>query len=258
MDQLSIACVQSDIVWEEKSVNLNHLSTLIAQINENIDLILLPEMFSTGFSMKPKPLAEQMNGLTVDWMKTMARNKKCCVAGSLIVEENGTYFNRFIFAQSDGRIQFYNKRHLFGYGGEDAHYKAGEAQTIVHINGWRIIPRICYDLRFPVWNRSKGDADLMIFIANWPDTRIAHWEALLRSRAIENQIYVLGVNRVGRDGNDLNYVGHSAAYSYSGTELWQLDNKEQTQVFSIQKLEQETYRTAFPFLNDGDSFKIEY
>lgn len=258
MNQFTIACVQSDIVWEEKFLNLNRLSTKIAQIKKGTDLIVLPEMFSTGFSMKPKPLAEQMNGLSVDWMKSMARNKKSCIAGSLIIEEEGIYFNRFLFVQYDGRIQYYDKRHLFGYGGEDESYRAGKDQPSIELNGWNILPRICYDLRFPVWNRTKGDADLMIFIANWPDTRIAHWDALLKARAIENQIYVLGVNRVGQDGNTLNYIGHSSAYSYSGDLQWQLNSKEQSKVYTIQKSGLVSYRKSFPFLNDADEFQIQY
>lgn len=258
MSKLQIALIQSFVDWERKTTNLHHFTVLLEKCDYAADLIVLPETFQTGFSMHAAKLAESMDGESVRWMKEQAFRFSCCIAGSLIIQEGSFYYNRFLFVHHDGRVDFYDKRHLFGYGGEGKQFEkgAGPVDKLIVVKDWNIVPRICYDLRFPVWNRFSKDADLLLFTANWPDTRIEHWDALLKARAIENQVFTAGLNRIGTDGNGLIYPGHSSVYGYDGKCLMQLNDEDDILAIQLDKSDQIAYRTKFPFLRDADQFKI--
>ena len=213
MQTLAVSIIQSALFWEDKSRNLAMLEQKIMAITEKTNLVVLPEMFSTGFSMKPALLAETMEGETIAWMKRIAISKKIILTGSIIIEEGGKYFNRLIWMLPNGTWGSYDKRHLFAFAGEDKHYTAGKKRLVTSVNGWRVHLQICYDLRFPVWARQQSDEtpeyDLLIYVANWPERRNHAWKTLLIARAIENQCYVIGVNRVGEDGNQIAHSGDS-------------------------------------------------
>ena len=217
----------------------------------------LPEMFSTGFSMAPERLAETMDGHSVKWMADMAFRHRCILTGSLIIEEDGKYYNRMLWVQPDGRIGIYDKRHLFGYAGEDKHYTRGETRLITSVNGWRINLQVCYDLRFPVWARNQGDEyDVLLYVANWPEPRSLAWRTLLQARAIENQCYVAGVNRVGKDGKDFNYVGESSVFGPLGELLWRQAYEPACHTVTLEKQPLQKVRARLPFLNDADGFML--
>lgn len=256
MSTLVIAAIQNDIVWEDMPANLKRYSSIIERISHKVDLIILPEMFQTGFTMEPAKLAEDMEGETINWMKAQAKSNDCCISGSIIINERGIFYNRFLFVEPNGEIQYYNKRHLFSYGGENKHFTGGKDSKIILLKDWKILPRICYDLRFPVWNRDAKNADLLIFTANWPSTRIIHWDTLLQARSIENQIFSIGVNRVGTDGNELQYTGHTSAYRFDGNCIDKLGDSESIMMVTLLKDEQDHYRNKFPFLGDADDFSI--
>jgi len=249
---ITISLIQSDIIWEDVTSNLENYQDKINQI-ESTDLIILPEMFTTGFSMNPKGISETMSGKTVQWMKDNASKMNSAICGSIIIEEDGKYFNRFIWVNPDGSIHHYDKKHLFT--GEDKNYTAGNEKIIIEYKGWKICPLICYDLRFPVWSRNTEDYDLLIYVANWPKQRKSAWKSLLVARAIENQCYVIGVNRVGKDNNSY-YSGESSLINALGETLY--INSHVEEIFStvITKYELNKVRDAFPFLNDKDNFKI--
>jgi predicted amidohydrolase len=256
---LSLTLIQPDIVWEDKGANLAHYTSMIEGITDRCEVVLLPEMFSTGFSMAPERLAEPMSGDTVSWMKALARQRRIILAGSLIIEEGGQYFNRFLWVQPDGVVHSYDKRHLFAFAGEDAHYSRGEGRVVVQVKGWKILLQVCYDLRFPVWarNRHKDPYDLLLYVANWPERRSAAWNTLLPARAIENQCYVAGVNRVGQDGKGNSYSGDSALYDAMGNILWKADyGKEAICTIVLSANDLARTREALPFLRDGDDFMI--
>ena len=198
---INVTLIQSDIIWEDKVSNLKNYQNKISQI-ESTDLIVLPEMFTTGFSMNPKDISETMSGETIQWMKSNASKMNSAICGSIIIEEDDKYFNRFIWVNPDGSICQYDKKHLFSFAGEDKNYTAGNEKIIIEYKGWKICPLVCYDLRFPVWSRNSEDYDLLIYVANWPTKRKLAWKSLLVARAIENQCYVIGVNRVGKDENN--------------------------------------------------------
>ncbi len=210
-ESLLITIIQPQMAWEEKSVNLDHYARLISGMEGAKEIVVLPEMFSTGFSMAPDRLAESMNGISVQWMRDTAREHRIILTGSLIIEEEGHYYNRLIWMQPDGTHRHYDKRHLFGYADEDNHYTAGSRKLITQVKGWRICPLICYDLRFPVWARYApgSEYDVLLYVANWPQRRVVAWKTLLQARAIENQAYCIGVNRVGEDGNGHGYPGQA-------------------------------------------------
>lgn len=238
-------------------------SQKISSIKEKTDLIVLPEMFSTGFTMNNKPLAETMKGKAVAWIKQMSKEKNCVVTGSVIIKEQKKYFNRLIWMLPNGKFKTYDKRHLFRYGGEEKHYSAGNKKLIVDLNGWKICPMICYDLRFPVWIRNSplrgegGLYDILIFVANWPERRNYPREALLLARAIENQSYVIGVNRVGKDGNDINHSGDSVVISPQGEIISKAKpNEESIMTVSLSYSGLEEWRKKFPAWMDADKFKI--
>jgi omega-amidase len=259
MQHLKIAILQADLVWQNSAENLKKFSEKIYQINEQVDLIVLPEMFTTGFSMHPQKIGDTMHGETVAWMRKTASEKNAAVVGSVIIFENNNFYNRFLFVHPSGEINFYDKRHLFTLAGEDKVYVAGKEKLIVDYKGWKICPLVCYDLRFPVWARNAEDYDLLIYVANWPKIRIAAWDTLLKARAIENMCYTIGVNRVGVDANNYEYSGHSAAFNCLGEQVAETtENKEETVVFTLDKNHSSEIRNKLGFLNDRDTFEIKW
>lgn len=252
---LNITLIQTDIVWEDKAANLQHYEQLIAGITGQRHVVVLPEMFSTGFSMAPERLAEPMDGTSIKWMADIAVKYRCILTGSLMVEEEGKYYNRMLWVQPDGRIGFYDKRHLFAHGSEDKHYTPGDTRQIVSVNGWRINLLVCYDLRFPVWSRNKNEEyDVLIYVANWPQQRSLAWKTLLQARAIENMSYVVGVNRVGTDAKGLVYSGDSSAFGPLGELLWQQTATAAVHTVTLDKETLLQARTNLPFLKDADNF----
>lgn len=257
-EKLNITIIQPDIVWENKEANLANYEKCISEIKDKREVVILPEMFSTGFSMNPELLAETMEDPSVQWMKDIAAKYRCILAGSLIIEENGNYFNRLIWMQPNGTYGVYDKRHLFAYAGEDEHYTAGEKRLIASVKGWKICLLVCYDLRFPVWSRNQpeGAYDLLVYVANWPERRSLAWKALLKARAIENQCYCVGVNRVGDDGNNIHYSGGSSVFGPLGETIWQNENEIITHTVSLDKDILVKTRESLPFLKDGDKFLL--
>ena len=254
-EQLHITLIQPDIVWEQKAENLSQYEAMIAGIQGPKHVVVLPEMFSTGFSMAPELLAEPMDGESVRWMADIAVKYCCILAGSLIIEEDGKYYNRMLWVQPDGNIGIYDKRHLFAYAGEDKHYTPGEKRMIARVNGWRINLQVCYDLRFPVWARNQGDEyDVLLYVANWPQQRSLAWKTLLQARAIENQCYVVGVNRVGTDPKNNLYTGDSSVFGPLGDVIWQKTNEVACHTVTLEKEPLQKVRTSLPFLNDADKF----
>jgi len=254
-EQLNISLVQPDIVWEDKAANLQQYEKLIQGITEKKEIVVLPEMFSTGFSMAPERLAEPMTGDTVQWMKHITAKYRCILTGSLIIEEEGKHYNRLLWVQPDGNIGYYDKRHLFAFAHEDKHYSAGNKRLIVQVKGWRICVQVCYDLRFPVWARNQGDEyDVLLYVANWPERRSLAWKTLLQARAIENMSYVVGVNRVGTDGKDIYYSGDSSVFGPLGETIWQQEHDAVTHTVTLEKEPLRSARENYPFLKDGDKF----
>jgi len=255
---LKVALLQTDLVWENIEQNLIRFSEKINGIEEQVDLILLPEMFSTGFSMKPQNLAETMDGTTVKWMLNLATKKNVAIAGSIIIKDNEAYYNRFLFVKPTGEVEYYDKRHLFTLAGEDKVYTSGNKKTVINYKGFKICPLICYDLRFPVWARNVEDYDVLIYVANWPKPRIAAWDTLLKARAIENMCFTIGVNRIGEDSNKLKYNGHSAVYNCLGEEMTDtVENVESIIVVTLNKKHITKVRSNLNFLNDKDVFVIK-
>jgi predicted amidohydrolase len=253
---LQIALVQAKQVWEDKESNLLHFSTLLNDVS-GTDLILLPEMFNTGFSMNSNKLAETMeNSKSLDWLTSTAKSKNSAIYTSLIIKDGDRYFNRGVFVDPNGQLHIYNKRKTFGLAGEDKQYSSGEEEVVVELFGWRMQLQICYDLRFPeiVRNRLLSDGtaayDLILYVANWPERRRLHWQSLLRARAIENQSYVVGVNRVGQDGNGLSYAGDSVCVDALGIEENLTPFKEEVRIVTVSKEALLQARTALPFLKD--------
>lgn len=256
MQDLKVAIVQANQIWEDKEANFTNFERLLEKV-EGIDLILLPEMFHTGFSMNAEELAETMDeSKGLEWLKNIAKNKNSAIYTSLIIKENEKYFNRGVFVHPSGTIETYDKRKTFGLAGEDKIYTAGLNEKIVNYKGWNLQLQICYDLRFPEIVRNRiltNDLpayDAILYVANWPDKRIEHWNTLLKARAIENQSYVIAVNRVGRDNSELNYTGHSAGIDPLGKIIKSNDNKEEVLFYQLIKLQQEEILKSFPFLKD--------
>ncbi len=269
MNELKITTIQSNLHWENKEMNLNMFSQKINDIAESTDLIILPEMFSTGFSMNPKKFAEPMNGLTVNWMIEKAKEKMCAVTGSFIYEENGKCFNRLVWVNADGSCFTYDKRHLFRMAHEDNHYSAGQNKIIIELKGWKICPLVCYDLRFPVWSRNKAvreskedlnphyEYDLLIYVANWPEIRSFPWKTLLLARALENQCYVAGLNRLGNDGNQIYHSGDSAVINAKGEVISKTKaHEESAETITLSYSELTAFRKFFPAILDADAFEI--
>jgi predicted amidohydrolase len=289
MSTLSISIIQTNLHWEDKAANLQMLEEKIRNIKEKTEVVVLPEMFSTGFSMKTEKLAETMDGETVQWMKRIAAEKKIILTGSFIcrgaesdladtdktVQDASSvptrYYNRLIWMQPNGQCGVYDKRHCFAFAGEDEHYTAGTKRLIASVKGWKINLLVCYDLRFPVWARqalpsnsfSKGEGestvpeyDVIVYVANWPEKRIHAWKTLLQARAIENQCYVIGVNRVGDDGNKIHYSGESMIIDPLGEVLYTKKEEEDIFTIALDKTHLQNVREKFPFLRDADEFKM--
>jgi predicted amidohydrolase len=253
---MKVTSIQTDLIWEDISANLKHFDQKIEEIGEPTDLLILPEMFSTGFTPNAAKVAEDFSGLAFSWLKSKAKEKKIGIIASFIFNDNGIFKNRLFFVMPNGEFSFYDKRHLFGTTEKES-LTAGNERIIVQYKGWRILPLICYDLRFPVWARNKNDYDLLIFIANWPDKRIAHWQTLLKARAIENQSFTIGLNRIGVDGNGFSYNGMSMFVSPKGEEIGQIKQAQHfIQTLSLDKNEQDNYRKFFNVLSDADQFTI--
>lgn len=279
MSSLTITIIQSVLHWEDKVANLRMFEEKINSITEKTEMILLPEMFNTGFTVKPEALAEKMDGPTVDWMKRMAATKRVIVAGSLIIEEGGNYYNRLIWMLPVGQYGYYDKRHLFAFAGEDQHYTAGNKRLIASVKGIKLNLQVCYDLRFPVWASQQSftspllrkkrvsnfdaykepdhpEYDLLIYVANWPQRRNLAWKTLLQARAIENQAYVIGVNRVGKDGNGIIYSGDSMIVDPLGEVVYQKTDEEDIFTITLNKERVDEVRSEFPFWKDADHFII--
>jgi len=258
MKELSITIIQTSLHWENAQANRVQFSNLMEQVSGKTDLIVLPEMFTTGFSMKAPKLAESMQGETHQWMISEAKKHNAAICGSVIITEGGKYFNRLFFALPDGSYKTYDKRHTFTLAGEDKTYAAGSDKLIIEYRGWKICPLVCYDLRFPVWARNVEDYDVLLYVANWPTKRISAWDALLKARAIENMCYTVGVNRVGEDENGHNYVGHSAIYDVLGEQISTKDfENEFVETIRLSKEHIESLRDRLQFLNDRDNFTLE-
>jgi predicted amidohydrolase len=253
MQDLTLALIQADLAWEDPDANLQWFDRRIERIRENVDLIVLPEMFTTGFSMQPDRLAQPMDGPAVAWMRHRSRQANAHIVGSLIIVDKGCYYNRLLWAAPDGALHGYDKKHLFRYAGEHHVYTAGSRHLTVTCGGWKIRPFICYDLRFPIWTRNLDPAyDAALFVANWPQRRSAHWKALLTARAIENQCYVAGVNRVGIDGNDHRYNGDSRVVGPTGEIEADAGRGETILVHRLSVSRLEGYRRTFPAWKDAD------
>lgn len=253
---MKIALIQISLVWEDPKSNRVNIEQKINAIESGTDLIVLPEMFTTGFTMHPEAVAETMEGKTVLWMQSLAKAKNAAITGSLVIIENGNYYNRLLFVFPSGEIQFYNKRHLFTLAGEDQSYTNGNQKLIVEYKGWKICPLICYDLRFPVFSRNTENYDLLIYVANWPKTRINAWDTLLKARAIENMSYTIGVNRLGIDNNNLEYVGHSQLTDYLGNSVIEPHKEEGVFIAEIDKNTLLETRKKLDFLKDQDHFEL--
>jgi omega-amidase len=284
---LTFTLIQTNLFWEDKAANLAMLQNKIENIKEHTEVIILPEMFTTGFSMQPQFFAETMDGETVEWMRHLAIEKKAIICGSIMISEAGQYFNRFIWMLPNGQYGYYDKRHLFAYAGEDVAYSRGNKRLITQAKGWKINCNICYDLRFPVWSRqssipssefneglptpkqlegitsrstSSEEAewyDVLLYVANWPDRRINAWKTLLVARAIENQCYVIGVNRVGEDGNGIYHSGSSMVINPMGEVLFHQADDEIVHTFTLDKEKLNDIRIKLPFLKDADDFLIK-
>ena len=251
------ALLQTNLIWENPAENTRLIEHQIANLNELVDLIVLPEMFTSGFTMNPKVVAETMQGETISWMKKIAKENNSAITGSLVIEENGNYYNRLIFVFPDGSLQYYDKRHLFSFAGEDKKYTAGKDKLIVEYKGFKICLLICYDLRFPVFSRNVENYDVLIYVANWPKSRINAWDILLKARAVENMCYVIGVNRVGFDGNNHEYVGHSQVVNYLGNYEIKPTENEGLFVTLLDKEILHEARKKMAFLVDKDEFILQ-
>lgn len=254
---LNIAVFQFSPVWEDPAANRSKIDEWLYQTVKNRDVVFLPELFTTGFSMHVSELAETMEGETIQWMKKCSSEHQLALCGSLIIRENNRFINRLLFVEPSGEIHFYNKRHLFAMGDEDQHFQPGTARLIVEYKGWRICPLICYDLRFPVWARNRNEYDILVYSANWPQARTEVWNILLKARAIENQAYVVGANRVGIDGKMIAYSGNSQVIDPKGHILAEIGDHHKGIVsagFSYSELLK--FRTAFPVLKDADPFSL--
>lgn len=254
---LTIAIVQANLVWERIDVNTDHFTKLVQTIDKSVDIVILPEMFTTGFSMNAEKLAQTMQGDTVSWMQSMAIENGFAICGSIIVEDDGKYYNRFIFVTPQGKMHTYNKRHLFTYANENKHYALGNKQLIFNYLGWRIMPQICYDIRFPVWSRNRDKYDLLINVANFPAERRDAWTTLIKARAIENQCYVAAANRVGTCGMGIYYSGDSMIVDAQGqTIATALPGQDRIIVGTIFMDNLLQFRKDFPVLPDADAFNL--
>ncbi|WP_125717936.1 nitrilase family protein [Flavobacterium ustbae] len=255
---MNIALIQTDLFWQDADKNRENFDSKIDEIGSEVNLIVLPEMFSTGFTMNVSEVAETMQGETIAWMKLKAKQKNAAVTGSVVITENGKYYNRMLFVFPSGEIQYYDKRHSFSLAGEDKVYTRGNQKVIVDYLDWKICLQICYDLRFPVFARNVENYDLILYVANWPKVRTNAWDALLKARAIENLSYVVGVNRIGNDAHDYEHIGHSQAIDFLGNYI--LEPQEKNGVFAVELDKNTMYETRkkLDFLSDKDQFEINF
>lgn len=251
---MQVSVIQAPLFWENPEANRAYFSSKIKDISWETHLVILPEMFTTGFTMQPQLVAESMDGPTVSWMKKTAMKGNFAIMGSVVIQEADNFFNRLLFVSPTGEVEFYDKRHLFSLAGEHKVYTQGAERKIINYYGWRICMFICYDLRFPVFSRFKADYDLLIYVANWPQPRITAWDALLKARAIENMSYVIGVNRIGQDANQHNYIGHSQVVDFLGNYLAVPTEDEAVFTVQLDKEEMLESRNKFGFLGDRDEF----
>lgn len=265
MDTLTFSLIQGNLVWEDKHANIKNFEEKILSMEAPTNIIVLPEMFSTGFSMEPEKLAEKMDGDTVEWMKSIAKKKNVILAGSLIIEEDDQFYNRLLWVLPNGQVGQYNKRHCFSLAGEDQHYAHGSKRAIASVGGWRINLQICYDLRFPVWARQQlqqddegvyPEYDVLLYVANWPASRSHAWKTLLNARAIENQSFVIGVNRIGKDFNGTDHAGDSMVIDPLGEVLYHASEHEDIQTITLSREKLDAVRARFPFWSDADAFYI--
>ncbi|MBK7588253.1 MAG: amidohydrolase [Bacteroidetes bacterium] len=255
---LTFTLLQSHLHWEDKEANMKMFAEKLQQLEGKHEIVVLPEMFTTGFSMNPSALAEPMNGTTIQWMTQLAARHKIILTGSIMIAEVEHYYNRLIWMQPNGEYGYYDKRHLFSYGGEDKAFSPGDKKLIAQVKGWKICTQICYDLRFPVWSRQhkENPYDVLLYVANWPEKRIHAWKTLLQARAIENQCYVVAVNRIGVDGKGLHYNGESCVVNPLGEVQYCPLNEDGQLTVSLDKNELNAIRDQFPFLKDADDFVI--
>lgn len=254
---MKVALIQSPLSWENPTANRDHFEEKINALTEKVDLIVLPEMFSTGFTMNPEAVFETMEGETIQWLQSLAKAKNSAITGSLIIKENESFYNRLVFVFPSGEVQFYDKRHLFTLAGEDKVYTAGREKLIVEYQGWKICPLICYDLRFPVFARNVEDYEVLIYVANWPKQRVNAWDILLQARSVENLCYTIGVNRMGFDTNNLEYNGHSQAFDFLGNYILEPQESEGVFVIELNKERLLETRKRLSFLDDKDVFELK-
>ena len=258
MRDLRVTLVQTELEWEDIPANLARFTKLVQQLPPESDLIVLPEMFSTGFSMNAERLAETMQGEAPQWLRETAATIDTDMVGSIMIRENGRFYNRLLWARPDGDLVVYDKRHLFRMTGEHDVYTAGRQNVLVELKGWKVRPFICYDLRFPAWTRNIGnDYDLSLYIANWPAARSNHWKILLRARAIENQAYVVGVNRVGTDGSGIYHSGDSSVIDPAGNIVFQTAHSHCVKTVRLRKEVLQDFRSSFPAWKDSDPFQLQ-
>lgn len=254
---MQVILIQAPLIWENPKANRNYFGAKINEITSAVDLIVLPEMFTSGFTMHPENVAESMQGETVTWLKALAKAKKCAITGSIVIKENNNFYNRMLFVFPSGEIQFYDKKHLFNLAGEDKVYTSGMQKVVVNYLGWKICLQVCYDLRFPAFSRNSEDYDLLIYVASWPKIRTNAWDTLLKARAIENMSYVIGVNRIGADANGHEYIGHSQAVDFLGDYVLEPEESESSFLVVLNKDKMLETRQKLDFLNDRDSFEIK-
>jgi omega-amidase len=258
INDLRVTLVQPDIIWKSAGENLVKYTAMLEGLSGKTDLVLLPEMFPTGFDTEPKTIAETMDGDSVRWMKRTAETLKCSVAGSLVIRENRWFFNRLVFIDQYENLTWYDKRHLFRMAGEELKFSAGRDRQIVPLKGWRVCFQICYDLRFPVWSRNQDDYDVLVYSSNWPAARSDVWNTLLKARAIENQSYAIGINRVGTDGNGIAYIGESLIINPKGAVTGEFKtSKEEVKTFTLSWNELNEFREKFPAWRDRDEFIVK-
>ena len=256
-EKLTISLVQINLIWENPNSNRNVIEKYIIDHPAKVDLFILPEMFTSGFTMSPKRVSESMQGVTVNWLKELSKKKNSAICGSLVIKDNDCFYNRFLFVDPDGFIQYYDKRHTFNMVGEGDSYCRGANNGLIKFREWKILLRVCYDLRFPVWSRNTHNYDLLIFVANWPSPRINAWNNLLTARAIENISYCVGVNRIGSDENQNHYPGNSIVIDPMGNRLLDLEEKAGICSIELDKSKLMQTRSLLPFLEDRDSFILE-
>ena len=253
---MKVALFQTKLAWEQPETNRKFIEEYFLNEATDFDLFVLPEMFTSGFTMHPEKISETMQGETISWLKKLAKIKNCAITGSLVIHENDNYYNRMVFVHPSGKIDAYDKRHLFTLAGEEKVYTKGNEKAIVNYNNWNICIQICYDLRFPVFARNVENYDLLLYVANWPKVRIMAWDALLKARAIENMTYTIGVNRIGTDANALEYTGHSKVIDFLGSEILSCESESGVFIIEIDKNQQTQTRQKMNFLNDKDAFQL--